>query len=217
MVVRMAGRWASGARAARGRRAGEAASMLSRRSTDVRWLAYADRMAKVVVQFSCSECGATTGRWLGKCPGCGAFGTLVEELHGRDGRRGPGRVGPRAPRRRSFRGGREALDGRAGARPRPRRGPRARPRSCSSAGSRASASRRCCSPPSVRRAERAASPFSSPARSRSPRCALRAERLGGADDVSILAETELEAVCATLEKGGARRVRDRLRADALCG
>ena len=42
-------------------------------------------MGKVVVQFTCGECGATTGRWLGRCPGCGAFGTLVEELHGRDG------------------------------------------------------------------------------------------------------------------------------------
>jgi DNA repair protein RadA/Sms len=41
-------------------------------------------VAKVTVQFSCSECGTTTGRWLGKCPGCGAFGTLVEELHGSD-------------------------------------------------------------------------------------------------------------------------------------
>ena len=39
-------------------------------------------MAKVVVQFTCSECATTTGRWLGKCPGCGAFGTLVEELTG---------------------------------------------------------------------------------------------------------------------------------------
>ncbi|HEY9456699.1 MAG TPA: DNA repair protein RadA, partial [Gaiella sp.] len=29
---------------------------------------------------------------------------------------------------------------------------------------------------------------------------LRADRLGGADDVSILAETELESVCATLER-----------------
>jgi DNA repair protein RadA/Sms len=37
---------------------------------------------KVTVQFTCSECGTTSGRWLGKCPGCGAFGTLVEELHG---------------------------------------------------------------------------------------------------------------------------------------
>jgi DNA repair protein RadA/Sms len=39
-------------------------------------------LAKVTVQFTCSECGTTSGRWLGKCPGCGAFGTLVEELHG---------------------------------------------------------------------------------------------------------------------------------------
>jgi DNA repair protein RadA/Sms len=41
-------------------------------------------MAKVVVQFTCSECGTTAGRWLGRCPGCGAFGTLVEELTGRE-------------------------------------------------------------------------------------------------------------------------------------
>jgi DNA repair protein RadA/Sms len=39
-------------------------------------------VAKVTVQFTCAECGTTSGRWLGKCPGCGAFGTLVEELHG---------------------------------------------------------------------------------------------------------------------------------------
>jgi DNA repair protein RadA/Sms len=37
---------------------------------------------KVTVQFTCSECGTTSGRWLGRCPGCGAYGTLVEELHG---------------------------------------------------------------------------------------------------------------------------------------
>jgi DNA repair protein RadA/Sms len=39
---------------------------------------------KVTVQFTCAECRTTSGRWLGKCPGCGAFGTLVEELHGSD-------------------------------------------------------------------------------------------------------------------------------------
>ena len=39
-------------------------------------------MAKVTVQFTCADCGTTSGRWLGKCPGCGAFGTLVEEMHG---------------------------------------------------------------------------------------------------------------------------------------
>src|ERR1700751_5414236 len=37
-------------------------------------------MAKTAaVQFSCTECGYTAGRWFGKCPGCDAFGTLVEE------------------------------------------------------------------------------------------------------------------------------------------
>jgi DNA repair protein RadA/Sms len=39
-------------------------------------------VAKVTVQFTCAECGTMSGRWLGKCPGCGAFGSLVEELHG---------------------------------------------------------------------------------------------------------------------------------------
>jgi DNA repair protein RadA/Sms len=31
------------------------------------------------VQFSCTECGYSAGRWFGKCPGCSSFGTLVEE------------------------------------------------------------------------------------------------------------------------------------------
>jgi DNA repair protein RadA/Sms len=42
--------------------------------------------AKAAIQFSCTECGYTAGRWFGKCPGCDAFGTLVEET-----------VGPAAP------------------------------------------------------------------------------------------------------------------------
>jgi DNA repair protein RadA/Sms len=37
-------------------------------------------MAKAAaVHFSCAECGYSTGRWLGRCPGCGSFGTLTEE------------------------------------------------------------------------------------------------------------------------------------------
>jgi len=37
-------------------------------------------MAKAAaVHFSCAECGYSTGRWLGRCPGCGSFGTLAEE------------------------------------------------------------------------------------------------------------------------------------------
>jgi len=36
-------------------------------------------VAQPAVKFACSECGQSTGRWLGRCPGCGSFGTLVEE------------------------------------------------------------------------------------------------------------------------------------------
>ncbi|HEY2326370.1 MAG TPA: DNA repair protein RadA [Gaiellaceae bacterium] len=37
-------------------------------------------MAKTAaVQHVCSECGTASTRWLGRCPGCGAFGTLVAE------------------------------------------------------------------------------------------------------------------------------------------
>ena len=40
-------------------------------------------MAKTAaVQFACTECGYSAGRWFGKCPGCYAFGTLVEEVVG---------------------------------------------------------------------------------------------------------------------------------------
>jgi DNA repair protein RadA/Sms len=36
-------------------------------------------VAKTAVKYGCAECGYTAGRWFGKCPGCNAFGTLVEE------------------------------------------------------------------------------------------------------------------------------------------
>jgi len=36
-------------------------------------------VAKAAVKFACSECGQSTARWLGRCPGCGSFGTLAEE------------------------------------------------------------------------------------------------------------------------------------------
>ena len=36
-------------------------------------------MAKAAVQYACTDCGYSAGRWFGKCPGCNAFGTLVED------------------------------------------------------------------------------------------------------------------------------------------
>jgi DNA repair protein RadA/Sms len=35
-------------------------------------------MAKDKSLYSCNECGATSPKWLGKCPGCGAWNTLLE-------------------------------------------------------------------------------------------------------------------------------------------
>jgi DNA repair protein RadA/Sms len=157
-------------------------------------------MAKVVVQFTCGECGATSGRWLGRCPGCGAFGTLVEELHGRDGNpvagtaRLPERLGDvRVEEAARFSTGVPELDRVLGG--------GLVPASLVLLGGE----------PGVGKSTLLLTALGSIARSgRSAllvtgeesvaQVKLRAERLGGADDVSILAETELEAVCATLER-----------------
>ncbi len=37
-------------------------------------------MAKLKVMFICSNCGSKCPRWLGKCPECGSFNTLEEEV-----------------------------------------------------------------------------------------------------------------------------------------
>src|SRR6266566_4491493 len=36
-------------------------------------------MAKAAISYACTECGYSAGRWFGKCPGCSEFGTLVED------------------------------------------------------------------------------------------------------------------------------------------
>ena len=37
-------------------------------------------MGKMKTRFFCQECGHESARWFGKCPGCGAWNTLVEEV-----------------------------------------------------------------------------------------------------------------------------------------
>ena len=37
-------------------------------------------MAKVKSVYICSDCGAESPKWVGKCPSCGAWNTYVEEL-----------------------------------------------------------------------------------------------------------------------------------------
>ncbi len=37
-------------------------------------------MAKTNTQFVCSECGYASPKWLGRCPDCGKFNSLIEEV-----------------------------------------------------------------------------------------------------------------------------------------
>ena len=37
-------------------------------------------MAKEKTVYTCTECGSSSPKWLGKCPGCGAWNTLVESI-----------------------------------------------------------------------------------------------------------------------------------------
>ncbi len=37
-------------------------------------------MAKTKILFVCQECGMDSPKWLGRCPGCGAWNTMVEEV-----------------------------------------------------------------------------------------------------------------------------------------
>ncbi len=38
------------------------------------------KTGKTTTEFVCSECGATSPRWLGRCPSCGKFNTMAEEI-----------------------------------------------------------------------------------------------------------------------------------------
>lgn len=52
-------------------------------------------MAKIKTFFQCQACGYVSPKWLGKCPDCGEWNTLVEEKkEGRQGRRPSGRSEP---------------------------------------------------------------------------------------------------------------------------
>ena len=37
-------------------------------------------MAKTKTVFFCTNCGNESAKWLGRCPGCGAFNTMEEHI-----------------------------------------------------------------------------------------------------------------------------------------
>jgi DNA repair protein RadA/Sms len=46
-------------------------------------------MGKARAHFTCQACGCQSPKWLGKCPDCGGWNTLTEEVEAADDRRSP--------------------------------------------------------------------------------------------------------------------------------
>ena len=157
-------------------------------------------MAKAAsLQHSCTECGTISGRWLGRCPGCGAFGTMVEEAVPA---RGAATAAPARPLLRLVEveaeeadripTGLEELDRVLGG--------GLVPASLVLVGGE----------PGVGKSTLLLSALGAISRDRRAllvtgeesvvQVKLRASRLGGCEAVEILAETELDTVCATLER-----------------
>ncbi|HZO96081.1 MAG TPA: DNA repair protein RadA [Gaiellaceae bacterium] len=153
-------------------------------------------MAKAAaLQHACTECGTVTGRWFGRCPGCGAFGTLVEEAAGEPvaaARPTLRLVEVQAEEAARIPTGVDELDRVLGG--------GLVPASLVLVGGE----------PGVGKSTLLLSALGAISRGRRAllvtgeesvaQVKLRADRLGGCGDVEILAETELDAVCATLER-----------------
>src|SRR5213596_115240 len=153
-------------------------------------------MPKAAVKYACSECGYTAGRWFGKCPGCDAFGTLVEESAP-----APGAAAAKTPLRLVDVDTAEAMRIATGVPELDRvLGGGLVPASLVLVGGE----------PGVGKSTLLLSALAAISKERrallvtgeesTAQVKLRAARLGGAAAVEVLAETELEAVCATLER-----------------
>ena len=153
-------------------------------------------MAKAAVLYACTECGYSSPRWFGKCPGCGSFGTLAEErppdARAETAARPPLRlVDVNATDAQRIATGVPELDRVLGG--------GLVPASLVLVGGEPGVGKSTLLLSALRamgeeRRVLLVTGEESPAQVR-----LRAERLGGSGNIEIVAETELEAVCATLE------------------
>jgi DNA repair protein RadA/Sms len=159
-------------------------------------------MGKATSQFTCSECGTTAGRWLGRCPGCGSFGTLVEERAPQAAKAG-GRKGtsPSRPQRLGDVRAEEAARIPTGVAELDRvLGGGLVPASLVLVGGEPGVGKSTLLLSALGAISCAGKQALLVTGEESvAQVTLRAGRLGGAADVQILAETDLDVVCATLE------------------
>jgi DNA repair protein RadA/Sms len=150
------------------------------------------------VQFSCTECGYSAGRWFGKCPGCASFGTLVEEVP--EAANGAGKVAvARAPLRLVEVEVEEAARISTGVAELDRvLGGGLVPASIVLLGGEPGVGKSTLLLMALRAIGETRSSLLVTGEESVAQVKLRAERLGGAGNVQILAETELETVCETL-------------------
>src|SRR3954465_1068895 len=153
-------------------------------------------MAKAATQFACTDCGYSAGRWFGKCPRCGEFGTLVEDVPADARATGPQPmlrlVDVNAEEAERIPTGVPELDRVLGG--------GLVPASLVLVGGE----------PGVGKSTLLLSALAAMSKDRrallvtgeesTAQVKLRAARLGGAENVEILAATELDVVCATLEQ-----------------
>jgi DNA repair protein RadA/Sms len=166
---------------------------------------YLELVAKTAaVQHVCSECGSSSARWLGRCPGCREFGTLVAEVAPARGHRERARVpglAARPPLRLVDVVAEEAERMTTGVPELDRvLGGGLVPASLVLVGGE----------PGVGKSTLLLAALGAMSRDRRSllitgeesvaQVKLRAARLGGCDEIEILAETELEVVCDTLER-----------------
>jgi DNA repair protein RadA/Sms len=156
-------------------------------------------MAKpAAIQHVCTECGTASGRWLGRCPGCGEFGTMVAEApvprgRARDTARVPLRlVDVVAQESERISTGVPELDRVLGG--------GLVPASLVLVGGEPGVGKSTLLLNALGEISRDRRALLVTGEESVAQVKLRAARLGGCDGVEILAETELDAVCATLER-----------------
>jgi DNA repair protein RadA/Sms len=155
-------------------------------------------VAKAATVYACTDCGYSAGRWFGKCPGCGTFGSLVEEAppDARATSAAPrpllrlvdvdaeeaARIGTGVPELDRVLGGGLV------------------PASLVLVGGEPGVGKSTLLLTALAAISKDRRALLVTGEESSAQVKLRAQRLGGAEGVEILAETELDTVCATLER-----------------